>query len=266
MSTRETILNVGHLPRFPIITLLHPRAQTRTFCILLALGICGAVLAQRVAAVPTWMASASVLTLLLIPAVQKWRADRSRYGNTVMVLSIILAAQGFHSVEHAAQWIQYHILHWPPFVSNGLISAANSEWIHFVWNWAVVAVTIYLVCNGMRNIWAWLLLLWATAHALEHAYMFIRYLDLLQELQALGFPQVSAQGLPGVLGRDGWLARSAATQGTFICRVPGLTTAPRIDIHFWWNIGEIILLVFAAHTFLRTRLASAPEPVPTRRW
>jgi hypothetical protein len=58
-----------------------------------------------------------------------------------------------------------------------------------------------------------------------------------------------------VFGRDGWLARSAATEGAFLCRLPGLTTATRIDVHFWWNIGEIALLLAAAHVFLRARLS-----------
>ena len=251
MSTPEATF---HTPRLPILTLLHPRAQTRAVCAALILGLLAAVLAVRLVDVPVWGASAGVLALLLGPGIQKWRADRSRYGTVTMVLSILLAAQGFHSIEHGAQWVQYHLLHWPPFISNGLISAANAEWVHFVWNWAVVFATIYLVRGGMRNFWAWLLLLWATAHALEHAYMFVRYLDLVQELQRLGFPQLSAQGLPGVLGRDGWLARSTVTQGTFLCRLPGVTTAIRLDVHFWWNIGEIVLLLAAAHTFLRARL------------
>jgi hypothetical protein len=155
--------------------------------------------------------------------------------------------------------IQYHLLKWPPFASSGLISAANAEWIHFVWNWAVVVVTLYLVRGGMRNFWAWLLLAWATAHALEHAYLLARYIALRAELAQMGFPTLSAQGLPGVLGRDGWLAKSAATQGTFFCRLPGVTTASRIDVHFWWNAGEIVLLLLAAHIFLRSRLAHGVE-------
>ena len=69
----------------------------------------------------------------------------------------------------------------------------------------------------------------------------------------LGQANVSAQGLPGFLGKDGWLARAGQTSDLFICRMPGLTTAPRLDIHFWWNIGEIVLLVAAAHSFLRSR-------------
>lgn len=245
--------------RFPLLSLLHPREQTRAVVVLLGLGMLlwGAVV--WAAGLPIWGATTIVLALLLVPGVQKWRADRRRYGVTAMILSILLAMQGFHSIEHVAQWFQYHVLHWPPWWSNGLISAANAEWIHFIWNWIVVAVTIVLLRRGVRNGWAWLLLIWAVAHALEHTYMLVRYLQLVQELQHQGTPFVSAQGLPGILGRDGWLARSALTQGTFVCRLPGLTTAPRLDIHFWWNTGEIMLLLMAAHTFLRTHLHSSPQ-------
>jgi hypothetical protein len=249
--------NLRHPPRFPIATLLHPRERARLvlgFALIGALGWCAAVWLLHI---PVWQASAGVLALLLAPGALKWRDDLRRYGPTVMALSILLVAQGFHTVEHISQAVEFHLLKWPPFASTGLISAANAEWVHFVWNWLVVAATVYLVRGGMRNLWAWLLLAWATAHALEHAYMFTRYLDMRIELARLGFPALSAQGLPGVFGRDGWLAKSATTQGTFLCRLPGLTTATRIDVHFWWNIGEIALLLPAAHVFLRERLSPA---------
>ena len=257
MSARETAFESRRMPRFPVLALLHPREQMRAVVIMSIIGLLLWAAAVWVARLPVWIASALVLVLLLVPGVRKWLADRHRYGSTIMTLSILLAAQGFHSVEHTVQWIQFHILKWPPFASSGLISAANAEWVHFVWNWAVVAVTLYLVRGGMRNRWAWVLVAWSLAHALEHAYMLVRYLEMVQELQRLGFPSLSAQGLPGVLGRDGWLARSSVTQGTFICRLPGVTTAPRIDIHFWWNAGEILWLTLAANAFLRTRLKSS---------
>ena len=60
----------------------------------------------------------------------------------------------------------------------------------------------------MRNPWAWLLLAWTTAHTFEHSYMMVRYLIVLQDMRALGVTNVAAQGLPGILGRDGWLATS----------------------------------------------------------
>ncbi len=238
----------------PVLALLHPREHTRAVIWTLGVGLVvwGAAVWQ--AGLPIWGATSIVLALLLIPGVQKWQADHRRYGLTVMLLSVLLAMQGFHSLEHVAQWVQYHLLHWPAWWSNGLISAANAEWVHFIWNWTVVAAVGALIAGGMRNRWAWLLLVWAVAHTLEHTYMIVRYLQLVEELERLGTPFVSAQGLPGILGRDGWLARSATTQGTFFCRLPGLTTAPRLDIHFWWNVGEMALLLLAAHSFLRTRL------------
>lgn len=243
-----------HPQRFPILALLHPREQTRLVAVMLVIGLFVWGLVVAAAGLPIWGATSLVLALLLIPGTRKWQSDLQRYGPVVMVLSILLAMQGFHSIEHLVQWIQYHVIHWPPWRSSGLISAANSEWVHFVWNWGVVAVVLYLVHGGVRNVWAWLLLGWAVAHTMEHTYMMVRFLEVEQELGRLGAPLVSAQGLPGVLGRDGWLARSPTTQGTFFCRLPGLTTAVRLDVHFWWNSGETLLLLLAAHTFLRPRL------------
>lgn len=256
MSTLETTLPPDHSPRLPILALLHPREHTRIVLLVLALGLAFWVIAVGLLGVRVWVASAAVLGLLLVPGVLKWRADQHRYGQVIMVLSIMLALQGFHSIEHITQWIQFHILGWPPSTSSGLISAANAEWVHFVWNWGVVLVVLYLVRGGMRNVWAWLLLAWAVAHTIEHTYMMVQYLMVKQELAVLGQANVSAQGLPGILGKDGWLARAGQTSDLFICRMPGLTTAPRLDVHFWWNIGEIVLLLAAAHSFLRSRWRS----------
>ena len=241
-------------PRFPVLALLHPHERTPLVLGALGLAVALGAAGMRLLAWPLWVASALGLALLLLAGVLKWRDDLRRYGLVVMVLSVLLAAQGFHTIEHLAQIIQYHVLKWPPFASSGLISAANAEWVHFVWNWLVVALAAYLVRGGMRGLWGWLFLAWAVAHASEHSYMMARYLEMSSELRRLGFPELSAQGLPGVLGRDGWLARSPATQGTFLCRLPGVTTAPRIDVHFWWNAGEVVLLALAANSFLRPRI------------
>jgi hypothetical protein len=241
-------------PALSLVELINPHEQTRKMVILLAIGGAAAVAAMYWWDIPLWGATVLVLLMLLAPAILKWRGDLRRFGATAMVISILLAMQGFHSIEHAAQLIEYHVLNWPMRLSSGLISAANAEWIHFIWNWIVLAVVVYLLRAGMRNPWAWLLLAWSLAHSLEHTYLFMRYLEVLTELRRMGVTNVPAQGLPGILGRDGWLASSAATQGTFLCRLPGLTTAPRLDIHFWWNTGETTLMIMAAsaycaHTF-----------------
>ena len=247
-------------PRVPLLALLHPREQTRLTIYALVLGLVTAALVVAAAGMPIWGATMLVLAILLVPGVKKWRADGRRYGRQGMVLSVILAMQGFHSLEHIAQWVQYHILKWPMWWSSGLISVLNAEWIHFIWNWTVVAVLVYLLRAGMRNFWAWALLAWALAHAAEHSYMMARYLLLQQELRVLGVSNVSAQGLPGILGRDGWLAQSPTTQGTFLCRLPGLTTATRLDVHFWWNVGEMLLLLVAANVFFRADLLHRAAP------
>ena len=246
-------------PRLPLLTVLHPREQTPLVVVMLFLGLGLGWLTMQQLGWPLWGATATVLALLLIPGVLKWYSDARRYGRTVMLLSILLAAQGFHSIEHLTQWVQFHILNWTARASTGLLSAANAEWVHFVWNWIVLAAVIYLLCNGMRNVWAWLLLAWALGHTLEHTYLFIRYLIVLDDLRRMGITDVTAQGLPGVIGRDGWLARSATTQGTFLCQVPGVTTANRLDVHFWWNVGEMGLLLVAAHSYLRAVLPKYTE-------
>lgn len=258
MSTNFTQL--GHGPRLPLLALLHPRELTPAVVATLALGVLIGAAAMRLAGVPLWAATVLVLTLLLVPGVAKWRADLRRYGPTAALLSMLLAAQGFHAVEHITQWVQYHVLGWSARASNGLLSPANAEWVHFIWNWLVLLIVIALVAGGMRGMWAMLLLAWATAHTVEHTYMFVRHLQVLGELRGLGVTNITAQGLPGILGRDGWLARSEATRGTFFCQLPGLTTANRLDVHFWWNVGETALLLLAGHAFLRGRMGAESAP------
>ncbi len=245
-------------PRIPLLDLLNLRGQTRLFALMLAVGVAIAAGAMLWLALPLWAGTALVLALLIPPAIVKWRGDARRYGHIAMVICILVMAQGFHTLEHLAQWYQYHVLRWPSFVSGGLISTLNAEWVHFVWNWAVLLTAIYLVRGGMRNPWAWLLLAWTTAHTFEHSYMMVRYLTVLQDMRALGVTNVAAQGLPGILGRDGWLATSELTQGTFICRLTGVTTAVRLDVHFWWNIGEMTLLLLAGNMYLQQFVERSP--------
>jgi hypothetical protein len=105
-----------------------------------------------------------------------------------------------------------------------------------------------------------LLLLWASAHTFEHTYLFVRHLQVLDDLRRMGVSGVTAQGLPGIFGQDGWLERSPITQGTFLCTLPGFTTAPRLDVHFWWNIGETALMIPAANTYMAHLLRTEPTP------
>ena len=202
---------------------------------------------------PAWIQAACVIAGLL-PAFSRHVVDiYVKHGWWSATLTMLVAAQSFHGVEHLVQWVHYHILRWPFFQASGIISAANAEWVHFGWNWIVLTIMIVLVIGGLRNPFAWLMLAWTIAHTAEHTYLMWRYLQALQELAALGMPDVSAQGLPGFFGRDGWIATSDVTRNSFVCRLPGFTTAVRLDVHFWWNVGETVLLMLATNTTLRQR-------------
>lgn len=236
----------------PLLTLLNPRHYTRWVLISLGASLLVSALAMVYAGLPLWGATGLVLLAMVPVGIFKWREDRRLYGTTAMILSILLVAQGAHTVEHLVQWAQYHLLYWTMRQSSGLLSPANAEWVHFVWNWSVLIVVILLLRGGMRNPWTWMLLAVAGFHAVEHSYTFIRYQMVLRELTAMDVLNVTAQGLPGIVGRDGWLARSPWTQGTFLCSIPGLTTAIRLDVHFWWNTIETALLIVGGHVYLRT--------------
>lgn len=231
--------------------LLYPRGQLPLFAALLTLGLVLGWLFVGWYGAPLWSAALLTLALLLVPAVQKWRADRRILGWPLTVLGVLLATQAFHTVEHLAQWAQYHLLGWPLKASSGLISPLNAEIVHFTWNWAVLLTVLGLVLAGLRNRWMWLLLIWATAHTAEHTYLFLNY------LQSGG-----VQGLPGFFGAGGWLARNMGLNAaaTFLCQIaPGLAEAPRLDVHFWWNIGEIVLLVLAAQAVMGRQMPGSPH-------
>jgi hypothetical protein len=222
--------------------MLNPGRYTLLF--VLTLGV-AAILWGTIAwqsRLPIWGATLIAVGVLALPLTAKWQDDLRRFGLAATVLGVLLLLQAFHTVEHITQVIQYYVLDRPAALSFGLISSLNAEWVHFTWNWIVVALVVFLYVKGLRNVWATLLVAWAVLHSLEHTYMLVRYYLVLQELAKLGVaPLPVVQALPGILGRDGWLALSE------LCgRIPVLTTMPRVAVHFWWNFGEITLLALAA--------------------
>lgn len=170
------------------------------------------------------------------------------------LLGVLLVAQSLHTVEHIAQWVQYHILGWPLKASSGIISPLNAEVVHFVWNMGVLIVVVYLLEAGLRNRWMWLLLVWAAAHSAEHVYLFTNYVFEVWRLRMEGLPIGLAQGKPGFFGAGGLLGNIAPASPpvAWLCTLaPGLVEAPRLDVHFWWNAGEVALLFLAALAALR---------------
>lgn len=242
----------GLAVHLPLLHLLNPGRLTPWVIISLGLGLGAGYLIHAVWQLPLWVITLIVLLGLLPAGVAKWREDKRRFGWVIMLISILLVTQGTHTIEHLVQWFEYHVLFWTPRQANGLLSPANAEWVHFVWNWGVLIVVSVLIFKGkMQNFFSFMLLAVAIGHTFEHTYMFIRHLQVLNELQVLCVTGVKAQGLPGILGRDGWLARSDATYGTIWSSLPGLTTAIRLDVHFWWNAIEMTLLLAASHLYLR---------------
>lgn len=238
--------------RHPILEVLHPREHTVLLVVATTIAAVAAWWVTVVMGRPLWHAVAVFIAVLIGPLVVKWRTDAERYGVTAAVAGALLTVQTLHGVEHAYQWFQRHVLDLPLRRSNGLLSPANTEWVHFVWNWAVLAAVVFLVVRGMRGWWALLFAGWVVAHTFEHSYMLFRYLEVSGQLDAFGFPQVTAQGLPGIVGRDGWFDRNGGTSPiAVICRLPFVTTATRLDTHAAWNVGETLLMIPAVRGLLR---------------
>ena len=55
----------------------------------------------------------------------------------------------------------------------------------------MVLTILFLVLRGMRGFWTWVLVLFSLAHALEHTYMWVRFLTVTRDLQQLGFLSAS---------------------------------------------------------------------------
>src|SRR5262245_26714759 len=132
----------NYLPGSSVIRLLHPRKLTPLLLATLFVGLFAAFMAMERLHWPLWGATALVLVFLFAFGLVKGHGDAHRYGRFVVVLSVLLMTQGFHSIEHLTQWFQFNVLHWSARASSGLLSPANAEWVHFVWNWLVLLVVI----------------------------------------------------------------------------------------------------------------------------
>ena len=260
-SPRHRLTQSLHDAITPLWVLLNPRDHVELMLAAILVGTVLGFIGMRFYDWPLWVAAFVFLALLLVPSAAKWRGDFHRYGFVAMGLSFLIFTQGFHTIEHIVQWVQYHIMHLSLSQASGILTPANSEWVHFTWNWIVTIILIVLIVRGLRNPFAYLFLIWALGHSLEHTYVFVRYLSVLDELKHMGITGITAQGLPGILGEGGWLAHSELTRGTFISRLPGLATAVRLDIHFWWNMGEFTLLLLATVTYLHKII---PARTPAR--
>ena len=234
---------ISSRPSINLVRLLSFRDRRALALMALGVGLVLAGFAVFQIGMPIWGGTLIALGVLAAPVGLKWGDDIRMLGVAAGVLSALVMLQAFHFSEHAIQMVQFYWLNRPAVLAQGLISSLNIEWVHFIWNVVVLALTIYLFRAGMRGLFGWALLIWTTLHTLEHTYMLVRYLQMSAELKALGLSGFQvAQALPGILGRDGLLAENG------LCgNIPGLTTLPRVAIHFIWNLGETVLWLAAAH-------------------
>jgi RHS repeat-associated protein len=148
-------------------------------------------------------------------------------GNRVRLLFAgFLLVQALHLGEHAVQMVQLHLLGWPAASAKGVVSALDVEKVHAGWNVAVLLGIGWLLRSGARNGWLVAAFVWATLHTVEHGYLVTR--ALLSGLE----------GQPGILGDAGLLASLGWS-------APGFTTWSRPMVHFFWNLGEVLLLALA---------------------
>ncbi|MGH7313498.1 MAG: IPT/TIG domain-containing protein, partial [Candidatus Rokuibacteriota bacterium] len=166
-----------------------------------------------------------------------------RRGVTRVIFELFLIIQLGHLGEHLAQMAQLFIMGWPPAQARGIVSQLDVEKVHFLWNLIVLVALGWLLQRGVRSTWLTATTVWAVLHSSEHGYLLTRAL------------MTGLEGQPGVLGAGGLLASWGWT-------LSGLTTWSRPTVHFFWNLGEVALLVLAYVAF-RT---GSWHPVPARRW
>ncbi|HUQ16853.1 MAG TPA: right-handed parallel beta-helix repeat-containing protein [Candidatus Saccharimonadales bacterium] len=151
----------------------------------------------------------------------------------IAFFGMVVASQLGHTAEHVAQIIQIHGFGMRAPDARGMLSALDTEWVHFVWNgWILVAVAALLVAHP-RNRWLWLAAALSTWHAFEHAYLLSGYL------------------VTGISGQPGFLASGGLIGG-------GLPVA-RPDLHFAYNLAELVPLALAFRAALlgQTEAAAA---------
>ena len=238
---------------FPLLALLNPRRYTTWVIVSLVAGLAVSYLAMTYGGLPLWGATAIVLAGLVPVGIFKWRDDRLLYGTTAMVLSILVTAQGAHTIEHLVQWVQYHVLFWTTRQSNGLLSPANAEWVHFhlelVGADCCDPFAAAAVC-ATSGPGCFLLSLELTRSSIPIPSSATRWFSAnSRQWMCSTSPHKGCRVSSGATA--GWRG-SEWTRGTFFCTIPGLTTAIRLDVHFWWNALETTLMLVAGHVFLRS--------------
>ena len=71
---------------------------------------------------PLWIQAACVIAGVMPAYSVHALAILRKFGWWYAVLTLLVAAQSFHGIEHLVQWVQYHVLRWPFFKASGCLS------------------------------------------------------------------------------------------------------------------------------------------------
>lgn len=132
-------------------------------------------------------------------------------------LYLLVIAQIAHMLEHLAQMVELHILGLVGAQASGIIGFLNTEWVHLIWNSWVLVSTFLLLFAYRRNVWLWMLFIFAIYHEIEHVYIVSIYLKT------------------GLVGNPGLVARGGLIGG-------GLPIS-RPDLHALYAVLEVAMLL-----------------------
>ena len=171
-----------------------------------------------------WAGSAKVIWLLGFVIIAAWMplivstmSKIYRQQPWLAFLYILVVAQTAHTIEHLAQMVEIHLLGLSGPQASGIIGFLNVEWVHLVWNSLILLSALMLLFVYRRNIWLWILFIFAIYHEAEHVYIVSMYI------------KTGKNGIPGLLAKGGIIGG-------------GLPIA-RPDLHALYAIFEIALLL-----------------------
>src|SRR2546422_9370465 len=147
--------------------------------------------------------------------------------------TLLVFAQSAHLLEHVAQIFQIHVLGLAGPDARGIVGQLDVEWVHFIWNGAVVVTLGALLLHDRSNRWLVLATAFASWHLVEHDFIMRTFL-------ATGIP-----GSPGLLATGGLIAG-------------GLPPSPP-DLPFLHHLVETAAVVVAYLSQLRMDGARAPS-------
>lgn len=149
----------------------------------------------------------------------------------IALFTLVTLTQTVHLLEHVAQMVQLHLLRLSGASARGIVGQLDLEWVHFIWNAAVVVALGALLVRFGANRWLVVATAFAAWHLVEH--------DVIMQW----FLATGIAGSPGLLASGGLVAG-------------GLPIA-RPDLHFLYNLVETAAIVWALVVQLRAATPSA---------